>query len=239
MTRGRRVVRAVLVCVVLLCLFQLVWWTEPAWLFGLLEWMAPGIVWRVPTTLPIVALSFDDGPSPAHTPEVLAILSQYEAHATFFLIGQRALAHPELVQAIKAAGHEVGNHYFVNGVALADDTAKFRANLERAEEAIGLAGAPKLFRPPSGLAWPWQLRMARESGYTSVLGSAYPHDPAHPPVRYIEWLIEKNLRPGVVIILHDGIPDPSRGIQALPHILATGRERGLRFVSVGELLRER
>ena len=71
-----------------------------------------------------------------------------------------------------------------------------------------------------------------------MLGSAYPHDPSHPPVAYIEWLVEKNLVPGAIVILHDGIADPSRTLEALPRILAAGKDRGLRFVSVGALLGE-
>lgn len=218
---------------------QAVSWTEPPWLFSVLERIAPGVVWRVPTTRPLVALSFDDGPNPVNTPKVLAILAENHAHATFFLIGDRAAAHPEVVQAIKSAGHEVGNHYLNRGVTLADGPGEFIAKLERAEVAIGSLGAPKLYRPPSGLGWPWQLRAARERGYTCVLGSAYPHDPAHPPVSYMQWLVGKNLRPGAIVILHDGIADPSRSIQALPGILESGRRRGLEFVTVGELLRER
>jgi hypothetical protein len=92
-----------------------------------------------------------------------------------------------------------------------------------------------LFRPPSGLAWPSQLREARDLGYVAVLGSAYPHDPAHPPVRYIEWLVKKNLVPGAIVILHDGISDPSRSIQALPGILAEGERRGLHCPTLGGL----
>jgi hypothetical protein len=60
----------------------------------------------------------------------------------------------------------------------------------------------------------------------------------HPPVRYITWLIEKNLVPGAIVILHDGISDPTRSIQALPHILSVGRRKGLRFVSIGALVKE-
>jgi len=60
----------------------------------------------------------------------------------------------------------------------------------------------------------------------------------HPPVQYITWLIEKNLVPGAIVILHDGISDPTRSIQALPHILTVGSQRGLRFVSIGALVRE-
>jgi peptidoglycan/xylan/chitin deacetylase (PgdA/CDA1 family) len=70
-----------------------------------------------------------------------------------------------------------------------------------------------------------------------VLGSAYANDPIHPPVWYIRWWIEKNLLPGAIVILHDGISDPTRSIQALPHILAAGRQKGLRFISVGALMR--
>jgi peptidoglycan/xylan/chitin deacetylase (PgdA/CDA1 family) len=84
--------------------------------------------------------------------------------------------------------------------------------------------------------WPRQIRLARERGYTCVLGCAYPHDPMRPPVWYIRWLIEKNLVAGTIVILHDGIANPKRSIAALPQILAAGRERGLRFVSVGELM---
>lgn len=237
--RSRRRRRAVITCLVLFALFQVVWWTEPIALFRVLEALAPNVVFRVSTGHPLVALSFDDGPHPTYTSEVLAILSRHDAHATFFLIGQRALDHPEVVQAIKAGGHEVGNHYFHRGTTLGHSAAEFGANLDRAELAIGLSGSPKLFRPPSGLAWPWQLRMARERGYVCILGSAYPHDPAHPPVSYIQWLIEKNLVPGAIVILHDGISNPSKSIQALPHVLATGKQRGIRFVTVGELLRQR
>jgi peptidoglycan/xylan/chitin deacetylase (PgdA/CDA1 family) len=216
---------------------QILWWTEPLWLFSVLRAVAPGVVWRVDTDEPLVALSFDDGPHPVHTRQVLAILARHQAHATFFLIGDRAAAHPELVAAIKAGGHEVGNHYLHRGTTLAAG-ASFRGKLVQAEQAIG-PSPPKLFRPPSGLAWPSQLREVRDLGYVAVLGSAYPHDPARPPVRYIEWLVKKNLVPGAIVILHDGISDASRSIQALPGILAEGERRGLHFVTVGALLRSR
>ena len=235
----RRLLRVGMVAAALLVVTQGIWWAEPVALFRVLEWAAPSIVWRVPTDQPLVALSFDDGPNPTHTPEVLALLPHYGAHATFFLIGSRAAAHPELVAAIKADGHEVGNHYLHRGTTLADGSEAFAANLTQAEQIIGLPASGKLFRPPGGVAWPSQLRQACELGYASVLGSAYPHDPAHPPVGYIEWLVKKNMVPGAIVILHDGISDPTRSIQALPEILAEGKRRGIRFVSVGELLQER
>jgi peptidoglycan/xylan/chitin deacetylase (PgdA/CDA1 family) len=210
--------------------------TQPVAAFAILERLTSNVLWRVETDRPLVALSFDDGPDPAHTPEVLEILKASGATATFFLIGERAAAHPGLVRRIRAEGHEVGNHYFTRGSALRHSDAEFVGSLERTERAADIARPTKLFRPPGGLAWPRQLRLARERGYSCVLGSAYPYDGAHPPVAYIRWLIEKNLEPGAIVILHDGIADPRGSIAALPRILATGRERGLRFVSIGTLM---
>jgi peptidoglycan/xylan/chitin deacetylase (PgdA/CDA1 family) len=234
--RNRLLRRLGIMAAVLFCGWQLVWWTEPAAAFAVAEKLAPNVLWRIATDKPLVALSFDDGPDPKYTPQVLAILKRHGAHATFFLIGDRARSHPELVQRIKRAGHEVGNHYIKDASTLTHDDSTFLSHLDRTERAIGISGERKLFRPPGGVAWPRQLRLARTRDYTSVLGSAYPHDPVHPPVWYIRWLVVKNLRPGAIIILHDGIRDPTRSIEALPQILAAGKEQGLQFVPVGTLI---
>jgi peptidoglycan-N-acetylglucosamine deacetylase len=222
----------------LLAVGLVVFWMEPLSALSVIERLTPNIIYRVRTHRPVVALSFDDGPHPTFTPQVLEILHRHDAKATFFLIGERALHYPEVVSQIKAAGHEVGNHYFKNRPTLSHSDADFVNYLEQTEKAIGIVAGPKLFRPPGGVAWPKQLRHARAHGYKCVLGCAYPHDPMHPPVRYITWLIEKNLVPGAIVILHDGISDPTRSIQALPHILTVGRKRGLRFVWIGALVRE-
>lgn len=214
----------------------LVYWTEPPAAFSVLERLTPRLVYRIETDRPFVALSFDDGPHPRFTPQVLEILEQHQAQATFFLIGERALRHPDLVVRIREAGHEVGNHYFVNGTTLGHSDRDFLDYLQRTEQAIGPTHPPRLFRPPGGLAWPRQLALAQERGYRNVLGSAYPHDPLHPPVWYIEWLTVKNLAPGAIVILHDGISDPTRSLAALPAILAAGKRKGLSFVSIGALM---
>jgi len=130
----------------------------------------------------------------------------------------------------------VGNHYFVNGATLGHSDADFLGYLQQTEQAIGPTRSPRLFRPPGGVAWPRQLRLAQEHGYLCVLGSAYPHDPLHPPVWYIELLTVKNLAPGAIVILHDGISDSTRSIAALPGILASGKRKGLAFVSIGSLM---
>jgi peptidoglycan-N-acetylglucosamine deacetylase len=216
----------------------LVFWMEPLAVLSVIERLTPNVTYRVRTNRPVVALSFDDGPHPTFTLQVLDILRRHDAKATFFLIGERAARHPDVVFQIKAAGHEVGNHYFKNCPTLGHSDANFVGYLEQTEKAIGINAGPKLFRPPGGVAWPKQLRLAQAHGYRCVLGCAYPHDPMHPPVWYMRWLIGKNLVPGAIVILHDGISDPTRSIQALPHILTVGRKKGLRFISIGALVRE-
>lgn len=210
--------------------------TQPSWLFGLLSWTYPDILWRVQTPAPLVALTFDDGPTPDHTPEVLALLAKHSAHATFFLIGDRAEANPALVGMIRSGGHEVGSHYYTVRSTLRASDNEFLTNLLRTETVLGLGGPIKLYRPPGGLIRRSQLDLALQHGYRCVLGSAYPYDPSHPPSAYIRWLVTKNLAPGTIVILHDGIADPSRTIAALDDILAAGERKGLRFVTVGELL---
>ena len=102
------------------------------------------------TNLPLVALSFDDGPHPVYTPQVLEILQRHGARATFFLIGDRALRHPEIVAQIKSSGNEAGNHYFYTrmGAMLVHSDEEFLRNLQRVEQGIGLADGPKVFRAP-------------------------------------------------------------------------------------------
>lgn len=215
----------------------LVFWIQPLAALHVYERLTPNVIYRVRVDPPLVALSFDDGPHPTFTPQVLDILQRHDAKATFFLIGDRALRHPELVSRIKAHGHEVANHYYKNCSTFVHSDAEFLRCLKQTEDAIGPLREPKLFRAPGGVAWPRQLRLARAQGYLYVLGSAYPNDPMHPPAWYIKWLVEKNLAPGTIVILHDGISDPTRSIHALPQILQEGRQRGFRFVSVGQLMR--
>jgi len=235
-----------LLALTLLAIALFLFWIEPPILLPLLERLTPNLTYRIRTRQPLVALSFDDGPHPIFTPQVLEILHQHNAHATFFLIGERALRHPDLVARIKSASHEIANHYFTDGSLLLHSEADFLRNLDQTEQATGnailpngvfnqRAPGPKFFRPPGGVARPSQLRLARSRGYECVLGSAYPHDPLHPPAWYVRWLVTKNLAPGAIVILHDGISNPTRTIQALPQILTAAHGKGLRVVSIGAL----
>ena len=209
---------------------------QPPWAYRLLARAMPGILWSVEGTGPRVALTFDDGPSPEHTPAVLDILRRHRARATFFLIGPRAAAHPEIVRRMRAEGHEIANHYSSKRSTLFADGAEFMQEVARAEAMMAPIGPPKLFRPPGGVTTPANRRALERMGYRCVLGSAYPFDGNVRSTRYIQWVVIKNLEPGAIVILHDGVPHPENTIQALDAILTAAREKGLAVVPVGELL---
>lgn len=209
----------------------------PRWLVRSLARVADGIVWRVETSAPLVGLSFDDGPDPVYTPQVLERLARAGAHATFFLIGERAARHPDLVARIHSEGHEVAHHHLRDGTTLFDSAAVFEEELLRTEEILGLRSArTKLFRPPGGLIRPALRHIAERHGYRVVLGSSYGFDPYRPPTAYIRWVMAKNLERGAIAILHDAGGDRSRSVAALDGLLEDARGQGLRFVTVSELM---
>ncbi len=210
---------------------------QPDVLIGALATVWPRIVWRVPTTQPLVALSFDDGPSPRFTPAVLDTLARHRVHATFFLIGRHAQAHPELLARIRAEGHEIANHASSLAKVRGWPLDRFEADVRETERVLGLAGPYKLYRPPSGLIRDDQIDRLDALGYRCVLGSVHPYDGAHPPAAYDAWLVARRLAPGAIVVLHDGIPDASRTVEALEPILEAAESRGLRVVPVGTLLR--
>jgi peptidoglycan/xylan/chitin deacetylase (PgdA/CDA1 family) len=141
------------------------------------------------------------------------------------------------VARIRAEGHEVGHHGETHGRTVLQRQSRFEEELLAGERTLGLAGArPKLFRPPGIWLRPAQQAAAARHGYLTVLGSAYAFDPYRPPVRYIEWVVARNLRPGVIVVLHDAGGDRRHTVAALPAILAAAREKGLSLVTLSELL---
>ena len=211
--------------------------TQPPFAVDVVSRVASAIVWQVETTKPVAAITFDDGPDPAFTPRVLDALARHDAKATFFLVGRRARQQPDLLARIRAEGHEVANHTETHGRTLLQPASRFERELLEGEKTLGLSAArPKLFRPPGIWLRPSQQALAARHGYLTVLGSAYAFDPYQPPTRYIEWVIARNLRPGVIVVLHDAGGDRAHTVAALPPILRAAKEKGLRLVTLSDLL---
>ncbi|MFO7654461.1 MAG: polysaccharide deacetylase family protein [Candidatus Krumholzibacteriia bacterium] len=239
-TRKRR--RTLLLLVLLLAgLLFWIFFYHPRPLVELLNSVQRRVVYRVDTDQPLVALTIDDGPSAELTDDLLRLLDRHGARATFFMIGEKAREHPELVARVRDAGHEIGNHMMKSGppsVLLSTET--FRRDLKRAEAILGIADGsrnpPRSFRPGSGWIRPDQLRVLEEEGYVCILGSVYPNDPKHGNPSLIRWFVLHKVQPGDIIILHEGGPRRRYVLDALEQILPELRRRGLEVVPVGVLL---
>jgi peptidoglycan/xylan/chitin deacetylase (PgdA/CDA1 family) len=190
-----------------------------------------------------VALTFDDGPSAAWTPRVLDVLARHAAHATFFTLAHQVDRRPELARRMVAEGHEVALHGDLHWPLPLLTAAMLRREIERSAQAVARAAgvAARHYRPPFGFMLPSQARLAARLGYVSVLGDVYPEDAQRPGTARIVARTLPRLRPGSVLILHDGSPlgEPDRGqtCEALEIILEHMRTSGLRGVSVAELLK--
>ena len=201
------------------------------------------VVWRVRNGRSEVVLTFDDGPHPESTRKVLATLNCFGAHATFFVLGSKALAAPEVLREIAAAGHEIGVHGDRHDRLLSlRHPNRIASDVERAQGAVAAATGqrPRLFRPPLGHISPRTALVARRLGLTLVGWSVRGRDglsctTAASALRRVV----AGLRPGAIVLLHDASersPCEPAGVAALPAILEETRRRGLRCVSVSQAL---
>ena len=179
----------------------------------------------------VVYLTFDDGPSPDYTPQVLDVLARHDARATFFVVGSLAQAHPELIQRIAAEGHTIANHAWKHEDLAGLSRAAFDETISRTQAVLGDLAAPCL-RPPYGSIDAFTREWAASHGLTLITWDASPSDWRRPPAEEIADYIVKWARPGIVILLHDGGGDRSRTVQGLDMALERLADRGLRYEPV-------
>jgi peptidoglycan-N-acetylglucosamine deacetylase len=191
-----------------------------------------------------VALSFDDGPDPEVTPAVLDALARNDARATFFAIGQSLDAHPQLARRLIAEGHELGNHSWRHSRWESFLGVRKQAQeIERGERAIAaMTGSHvrPLYRPPFGIKSPPFVLAASERQLTMVAWSLHSRDTSAADPQCIAERVLKRIRPGDIVLMHDGHDLPGRHrpacAQAMPAILQGLREKELQCVTVSELL---
>ncbi|MDX6377914.1 MAG: hypothetical protein QOE98_2217 [Gaiellaceae bacterium] len=190
---------------------------------------------------PVVAITFDDGPSPDTTPRILDALRDADARATFFILGRHAEQHPKIVERIVREGHEVANHTYGHGIMVFAGAREITRELLRTHRLLLASGArpPRLFRAPHGFRNPFVVRVARRLGYRVVGWTKGVFDTAMPGADVIAERSRKALRPGAILLLHDadgnGDGDRSQTADALPAILRDVSAAGLTAVTVSEL----
>ena len=182
-----------------------------------------------------LALTFDDGPNSKVTPQLLAVLKWYHVKATFFLVGARVDANPELVKAEYAEGHCLGNHTYHHDRLTKIGPSEYRAEIRDCAQAIERATGqpPRFFRPPGGRCDAQVTHTAEQLGCQTVLWTVNPGDFRHPGSARIENDVIGGARNGAIILLHDGVQET---VDALPNIIETLRGRGFRFVTLDEMI---
>lgn len=189
------------------------------------------VLTRLPTRRPLVWLTIDDGPSD-DTLAMLDLLDAHAAKATFFLVGERARARPQLVREIAQRGHGIGNHSDGHPQATfwALGPAAMRAQVGQAQAALGEAGvSPRWFRAVVGMANPFLAPVLREHGLARVGWSARGYDAvAADPARVVAR-IERDLAPGAIVLMHEGARH-GRNIETMALLLLRLETLGYRTV---------
>lgn len=198
------------------------------------------VIRGVQTTNKIVALTYDDGPHPVFTPEILRVLDKYHVKATFFMIGSRMEQYPWLVREVIARGHAIGNHTYSHPPDFKlSPTGQIDFEIDKCEDVIRqLCGtSPRLFRPPKGLVSNNMLALAMTKGYETVLWTVCADNHNAPTPEAMAKRVISRVRPGAIILAHDGMyPMRWRDVAATPLIIEGLLKQGYRFVTVPELL---
>ncbi len=238
---GKRRSHSSLISLLFLSLFTATLLSQPRWLFTLTDRLFPGALYAVPRSAKLhkaIALTIDDGPSPA-TADILAMLDRYEAKATFFNISGNLPGHESTVRQAVQSGHELGNH-------LTADKPSIRLGADAFETELLTAEAALLFYLPQGETMKWlrpgmgfysaqMVEIARRHGYQLVLGSTFPYDTHILSSRFASEFVLRTVRSGDIVVLHDGENRGRRTVETLEIILPELRDRGYQVTTLSEL----
>jgi peptidoglycan/xylan/chitin deacetylase (PgdA/CDA1 family) len=211
----------------------------PRYLIGYLRNKFPDVLFEVPTAEKIIALSLDDAPS-AHTDEIMQVLRENDAHATFFVIGRQVEGRETILRKLVAQGHELGNHAMrdepsrgLSNDELEKQVNEVKAMLTEAYEAEDKILPNNYFRPGSGFFNRRMRDLLGNRGFRIVLGSIYPHDPQIPyPTRNANHILSM-AHPGGIIICHDR---RSWTAPMLRIVLPELKRQGYRIVTITDLV---
>jgi peptidoglycan/xylan/chitin deacetylase (PgdA/CDA1 family) len=190
-----------------------------------------------------IYLTFDDGPNKRATPAILETLAAARVPAAFFMVGDHVQRFPGAARDVASAGHLVGNHTYNHLKLHFAGPKKIRTQLRKTHEAIeSVTGVtPRSFRAPHGYRSPFLISIIVDMSYTVFGWTFGVFDTARPGVEEIRRRVRKRLRPGAIVLLHDGDGydqdgDRMQTAKALPGIIEDGRAAGYEFGSLTALL---
>ena len=182
-----------------------------------------------------IALTFDDGPHPPFTERLLDLLKQLDVKATFFVVGRKVDAAPEILARMVAEKHDVANHTYhhVNLKTLPYGLVENEIRLDNDAIRRACGVEPLFFRPPGGQRNGEVVEIAHRLGMSTILWTDDPADYAKPGANVIEQKVLQHVRPGATILLHDGI---EQTFHMLPDLVAHLRQQGYKFVTISEMV---
>jgi peptidoglycan/xylan/chitin deacetylase (PgdA/CDA1 family) len=179
-----------------------------------------------------IALTFDDGPDPENDTEILRLLAQYKAVATFFVIGKKAANHLDLIKAMVDAGCEIGNHSWTHPMLTRLNADAQQAEMRQTNDLLAGAGVEvNWLRPPYGDYDTLTRTIAQSESMETILWSIDPSDWKSPPAETIVKRITEDLAPGSVVLMHS---TRAHSVAALPRILEFATANHYRFVTLSE-----
>jgi peptidoglycan-N-acetylglucosamine deacetylase len=184
-----------------------------------------------------IALSFDDGPHQEFTPQVLSTLAQYEAFATFFVIGKNIQGNEYILKQIDAAGHSIGNHSHTHSFFIDFKSVQgFKDELNQTTESVFkvIGKRMTLFRPPYGVITPNLAKVIKVLDYHVIGWSIRSFDTTAKPAHLITRHIQEQIKPGAIVLFHD---TSDKTIQVLKQTLNFAKENGYKIVSLEHLLK--
>lgn len=184
-----------------------------------------------------IAISFDDGPHPFFTNQILALLEKYKVKATFFMIGSNVALYPTVAKAVYAAGHEIGNHTYTHPHMKKTSLSELKDEILRTESILSAQGIPKpkLFRPPEGFRSEEQLGVIEEAGYRTIIWSLDTHDWQGREPGEIVSVVLSGIQGGDVLLFHDYTVKKNT-ITALERLIPQLLKDGYEFVTISELM---
>jgi peptidoglycan/xylan/chitin deacetylase (PgdA/CDA1 family) len=189
----------------------------------------PTLHWRIPELHNTLYLTFDDGPIPEVTEEVLDILSQYNATGTFFCIGDNVEKYPGVFNQIVERGHTIGNHTFHHVSGWKTSTVDYKREIDQADIVIQEQSGikPQLFRPPYGRITRNQIKaVSHKIIMWDVL--TFDYNPSYSPEKCLQGTL-KATRPGSIVVFHDSVKASKNVLYALPRFLAEYASKGYAF----------
>jgi len=205
-----------------------------------------GTIYQVEVPEKVVALTFDDGPSPEWTPKILDELKKAGVKATFFMIGKYVEKYPQIARRVAEEGHDIGNHSYDHKVLIYYRMKTLEREINEAEKVIkDVTGVEThYFRPPKAWLTYKEKEKIKEMGYEVVLWTLNSKDWVTFDDKYIVKFLVHNVKPGDIILFHDGggVFSTEGGnrretVKTIPQLVEKLRAKGYRFVTITELLR--